>query len=258
MSRKPRKRKRRPGEAQQKQPQGTPKPPVQKPLISALDEQQQRDYAHTPVAQQHKQERKIMTYFEIIYLVLTAGLLATTVVLACFASDQLRSIRSQIELSQGQLEQARIEQRAWLGVTTPQISELIAGRGIDCVIPVNNTGHTPGSVTKVICVPAIIPPGDMPAISATLVNAMARHLPPQVESVIAPGGNTRFITKSTEIVTQETIAKIQSPNPPLALWIFGIICYRDNTNHDRETQFCFLYDSTTKTLLNYERFNYMK
>ena len=61
--------------------------------------------------------------------------------------DQHSAMVKQIGLAEGQLEQMRFEQRAWLAIHDVEIKPLGDGARVQCVLKIKNTGKTPGKIT---------------------------------------------------------------------------------------------------------------
>lgn len=160
----------------------------------------------------------------------------------------------QIELARQQLEQMRLNNRAWLGVTQPIIKELVADQQVDCVVPIKNAGNTPGFIetAAILC---LLVKGKMANDPIPLIEA--HEIGIGRESPVPPNNAINFHVRQSVTFNAEEIRQIVSGK--WILCVCGYVRYLETCAAEKQhnTRFCFTYDPGTQSLLAYEKFNYM-
>ena len=159
------------------------------------------------------------------------------------AKCQLNQAAKSSEQTDEIIKQMRLEQRAWLGMSA-NITPIENGKRIECELHIKNTGKTPGYITKII---------------TTMTTA---QLATPLESLLEFHGDTKDGEIRENVIPPDFVLKMKLrgiPEFPQAvmeqlakgekcLFLIATIWYLDATKQSRETQSCYWYDHTLKTM----------
>ncbi|MGH8177545.1 MAG: hypothetical protein ACREV5_14895 [Steroidobacter sp.] len=152
------------------------------------------------------------------------------------------------------IEQMRLEQRAWLGVQQPEIvGALEADTQIEFVIPVKNSGRTPGTVVAANIHLVTRPNGE--DITELFSKVRPASTFENQQSSIAPDATLRFQGKTPEKMGADVLSAVTSR--VRVLYVLGVLRYKDVLGKERMTQFCFTYDPSSRKLVAHEKHNFM-
>jgi hypothetical protein len=138
------------------------------------------------------------------------------------------------------VEAARLDQRAWVGIRNVDGSFDISKPSI-IQIRMNNSGRTPAINTRTNHIVECVKPGTMPAFVESEANITG------VETIF-PGAERVMIHSKVCSATRDA----EDPsrlgdvlNGRLDLYVYGTIWYSDIFRNNRSTSFCFFYDRDT-------------
>lgn len=174
--------------------------------------------------------------------------------------DQMRAeqeiMKQQVAQTDAVIQQMRLEQRAWLGVMQPEIrGDLKAGEPIVYILPVKNSGRTPGTIEFTNVFPMTRPVGEDIGPSFQKLTPSGQIMNQQTS--IAPDATHRFEGKSEQKLGADVLAALTGTSPTRVLYLIGIMRYKGTTGEERLTQFCFVYNPISKGLIAHEKYNFM-
>lgn len=174
-----------------------------------------------------------------------------TLVLACFTAQQALYARRQWQAMsdqnaimveqniaiKGQLEQMRLEQRAWLSVPDQNFDDIEVNKPLCSKVILLNSGHTPGFINRGGFIIRVLKPGDDIDTLADQLYEQARSL--TASMAIPPGGQFTCVQDSGEILTPELNGRMIQ-GPPCLLLV-GVLQYTGVATKDHETAACYVY-----------------
>jgi hypothetical protein len=155
-----------------------------------------------------------------------------------------------------QIEDARLEQRAWLGASAPTIDPLVAGMPVKGMLTTINSGRTPATVFAAGCnafqvgMDADIPESTVREFCEGVKRDLGNR-----EDAVAPEGRRNSFYCSASKLSADVLAGVNAGS--IRLYVLGYFAYRDVTGATRETICCFEYDREANALLAYRKYNQM-
>lgn len=151
------------------------------------------------------------------------------------------------------IEQMRLEQRAWLGATQPSIGDFVADEMVQAVMPIKNSGNTPGFVSDSLGVIFKSPKGGDIDSHISRLRELTLNVPR--ETAVPPGAAIRFNVSISPTLTEDEIKLVKSGD--LLLFLYGRIVYTDVSDSSHITEACFVYDIVANKWFAYEKYNHM-
>ena len=146
------------------------------------------------------------------------------------ARDSADAAKDAIKATEGNI---RLDQRAWVGVQSMRFKgERQLNQKLEVEIIVHNTGKTPGRDVMVKKTGGIVPQP-----TQKIIDAMSFE--PETTSVILPS-NTFSSLYNIGMTLSEADIKLLEGNT--ALYVFGVITYRDIFQRNHKTYFCGFYN----------------
>jgi hypothetical protein len=170
--------------------------------------------------------------------------------------EQVLIMKQQSAQTDAVIDQMRLEQRPWLGVTQPQISNpLQAGKPVSFVIPVKNSGRTPGTIVSANVRVFTRKTDENVALVVDDLEPKAK-LKNQLTS-IAPDATHRFQGASPDALGEPVFDALFGPSKSRILYLAGVLQYTDVQGRIRQTNFCFSFDPETQLLVAHPKHNSM-
>lgn len=171
------------------------------------------------------------------------------------SKDQWRAMEKQNNQTDTVLEQMRLEQRAWVSIRHPRLSEPELGKPLQWRMDLGNGGQTPALVERIEFNLArrhrdvVFDPTTVP-LSATML--LQQSLAPDTE----PTGIPFVITNN--IVSQEMLDFIKDANATDRIYVFGRVYYDDVAGKERETEFSLVNEPGSLELRFHHKHNRMR
>jgi hypothetical protein len=155
-------------------------------------------------------------------------------------------------------EQMSLENRAWLTIKAPTITNIDSGFPAKIEFPISNRGNTPAWMTSG-SVSTFYQIGD-DDISAKIKEAWKRSEKSLRGDVIPPNGAIRFPTKLTPPFSTDEEQDLIMPlieQRRATLYVAGQVRYNDIAGQPRYYRLCWRWDPSTKTFLIHQEHNDM-
>jgi hypothetical protein len=156
-------------------------------------------------------------------------------------------------------DELRLDQRAWVGFMTPEISELVVNQPIELVVITKNYGRTPGvecgSANRVVVFQSEL--SRLPGASDDLKQVIADGGSDKAtEKIHAPDMITKSNSRVPDTWTKEQISKIMAKE--WHLLVFSRIEYRDVFGQLHFSESCHRFEPSVREIWGHTKYNRME
>lgn len=175
-------------------------------------------------------------------MVIAAATVATVLVTVHHAeifSEQLGTMRGQASVMQGQLDQMKLAQRAWIGIETidavpafPEIGKSFGAKGM-----IRNTGKTPALNLIIYSIIEPVLSGDRPNFSYVGIKSFSGGmLPPDGKGILPFNPLTDVKLKQAALFTKEQLEALN--NETFSIYTHGRVEYDDIFGYPHWMTYC--------------------
>ena len=154
------------------------------------------------------------------------------------------STRQSKEALDESIKASRLDQRAWVGIKTMRVLTLEADKPILIEAVITNTGKTFASNTRVLTSVAVRPSNEPIDIDKLAASLKRRTRLQERPAVLFPNLEATLPVSTPIPITKEHLVLIRASK--LLIYLFGEVHYSDVFGSSHTTEFCGIYNTTTK------------
>lgn len=172
-------------------------------------------------------------------------------------AEQLKGARDAIKQTDKVIARMELDQRPWLAIGEVEIANIIAGQAPQCAFTIENSGNTPGTLTRLIVrlTPESIDNGGAENAIRTMNFAETHGVGDFIKQAQPPNGRSRQFVAKMPILTEQEAKDIDSG---ASIFCFiALTIYTDATDTIHRTEVCLTYNTKTKQFYTYKDYNRM-